>query len=412
MDHRFLIIADDFTGSNDTGVQLKRKGIPVKVVLKAEGADTGGEERSVVLDTESRSLSGEEAFRKVHGMLEQVDFSKYDCVIKKVDSTLRGNIAEEIAAADRLYGSELIIFAPAFPDLGRTTVNGIHQLNGIPVTETEIGKDPKKPVTEYNLKNLMSKVFKENIIHMDLCRIREGFELEDARIYTFDAEKNSDLLTIIGAAQKTGKRTLFAGTAAIAENIMESIEKTAPAFCVCGSVSEVTNRQVHEAESKGVQLVQISVPELLCGISDKEDYADKCTAALTEGKDTILLSSASYDRRELDKSEQAGRERGMDLTEVSAYTKDVLGEIAAEVLKRVKVSGVFLTGGDTAMGFLEKIGADGSIILEEVAVGIPKMEVTGGMYSGLPVITKAGAFGKEDAISYGMRKLKEKESRK
>ena len=83
-----------------------------------------------------------------------------------------------------------------------------------------------------------------------------------------------------------------------------------------------------------------------------------------------------------------------------------------EVLKRVKVSGVFLTGGDTSIGFLQKAKANGSYILEEIAVGIPKMEIIGGSFDGLPVVTKAGAFGKDDAIVYGMRKLKEKESHK
>ena len=31
--HPFVIVADDFTGANDTGVQLCRSGIPVDVVL-------------------------------------------------------------------------------------------------------------------------------------------------------------------------------------------------------------------------------------------------------------------------------------------------------------------------------------------------------------------------------------------
>ena len=151
MEHRFLIIADDFTGANDTGVQLKRNGIPVKVVLNS---DTDGEEHSIVIDTESRNLGGADAFTKVSRMLEQVDFDRFDFVIKKVDSTLRGNIAEEVAAVDQAFHSDLIVFAPALPDLGRITVNGIHQLNGIRITETEIGKDPKKPVTQDNLEQL------------------------------------------------------------------------------------------------------------------------------------------------------------------------------------------------------------------------------------------------------------------
>ena len=49
MEERYLIIADDFTGSNDTGVQLRRRGFPTEVLFcgKPMGAD-----RSIVIDTE------------------------------------------------------------------------------------------------------------------------------------------------------------------------------------------------------------------------------------------------------------------------------------------------------------------------------------------------------------------------
>ena len=409
MEHRFLIIADDFTGANDTGVQLKRNGIPVKVVLNS---DTDGEEHSIVIDTESRNLDGADAFTKVSRMLEQVDFDRFDFVIKKVDSTLRGNIAEEVAAADQAFHSELIVFAPALPDLGRITVNGIHQLNGIRITETEIGQDPKKPVTKDNLKQVLSGAFEEKIVHLNLCRIRDGFTLDEARIYTFDAENNDDLLRIIQAAKQTGKRVLWVGTAAMADNIMRSLKETAPALCVCGSISEVTNRQLHEAEKQGMQLVQVLIPELLAGKEDIVYYVERCASSLAEGRDTILLSSASYDRSEIMRSVEVGKEKAMQLPDIGDYTQNVLGEIAVEVLKRAKVSGVFLTGGDTAIGFLQKAKANGSYILEEIAVGIPKMEIIGGFFDGLHVITKAGAFGKDDAIVYGMRKLKERRGEK
>ena len=345
-------------------------------------------------------------------MLGQVDFDRFDFVVKKVDSTLRGNIAEEVAAADQAFHSELIVFAPALPDLGRITVNGIHQLNGIRITETEIGQDPKKPVTQDNLRQILFEAFEEKIVHLNLCRIRDGFTLDEARIYTFDAENNDDLLRVIQTAKQTGKRILWVGTAAMADNIMRSLKETAPAFCVCGSISEVTNRQLHEAEKQGMQLMQVLVPELLAGKSDIAYYVERCAASLAEGMDTILLSSASYDRREIMRSVEAGKEKGMQLPDIGDYTQNVLGEIAVEVLKRARVSGVFLTGGDTAIGFLQKAKANGSYILEEIAVGIPKMEIIGGFFDGLPVVTKAGAFGKDDAIVYGMRKLKEKESRK
>ena len=54
---RYFIVADDFTGSNDTGVQLTRRGVRTKVVLSPSAVADDG--LSYVLDTESRNMPGE-----------------------------------------------------------------------------------------------------------------------------------------------------------------------------------------------------------------------------------------------------------------------------------------------------------------------------------------------------------------
>jgi uncharacterized protein YgbK (DUF1537 family) len=100
----YLIIADDFTGSNDTGVQLRRRGIPVKVVF-SDKLITG--EDSCVLDTESRALKAQEAFEKVSQDVASIPFNRFSHVMKKVDSTLRGSIGAEIKAIDQYYKKRL-----------------------------------------------------------------------------------------------------------------------------------------------------------------------------------------------------------------------------------------------------------------------------------------------------------------
>jgi len=92
---------------------------------------------------------------------------------------------------------------------------------------------------------------------------------------------------------------------------------------------------------------------------------------------------------------------------VSLFTQNLMGYLARNVLEDTKVSGVFLTGGDTAIGFFDKVGSLGSTIVSEIAIGIPLMKLVGGPFEGLKVVTKAGAFGKEDSIIYAVRKLKE-----
>ena len=121
----------------------------------------------------------------------------------------------------------------------------------------------------------------------------------------------------------------------------------------------------------------------------------------------MIVSSSTLEREELELARAEGERRGMALPQVSDYVRGKMGELAAAVLEQGIVSGVFVTGGDTALGLLEALGADGSEILSEVSVGIPMMRVIGGQAAGVKMVTKAGAFGTQDAISNAFRKLKE-----
>lgn len=403
--NRYLIVADDFTGANDTGVQLKRRGVPTSVVFSSEFIASEG---SFVLDTESRALGPEEAAAAVRAGLKGVDLTAFGRVMKKVDSTLRGSVAAEIKAVDELYGSELVVFAPALPDLGRTTVGGVHLLKGIPITRTELAKDPKTPVTEDNITKLLEAVYDEPVTHISEDQVSAGeIDFSVGRVFTCDSATNADLRSVIQAAVATGKRTLWVGTAAMADHLLGVEVDVPPALAVVASVSAVSREQVNFAAGEGIPLVSVPIPELLTGEQKMETYVAQTVALLKEGKDAILASSASCNRAELDRSVAVGEKLNMTREQVSGYTQMVMGKMTKAILEQTPISGMFLTGGDTALGFFMEARSLGSSIVTEIAVGIPMMRLSGGPFAGLKVVTKAGAFGKEDAITFALRKLKE-----
>lgn len=403
--NRYLIVADDFTGANDTGVQLKRRGVPTSVVFSSEFIASEG---SFVLDTESRALGPEEAAAAVRAGLKGVDLTAFGRVMKKVDSTLRGSVAAEIKAVDELYGSELVVFAPALPDLGRTTVGGVHLLKGIPITRTELAKDPKTPVTEDNITRLLEAVYDEPVTHISEDQVSAGeIDFSTGRVFTCDSATNADLRSVIQAAVATGKRTLWVGTAAMADHLLGVEVEVPPALAVVASVSAVSREQVNFAAGEGIPLVSVPIPELLTGEQKMETYVAQTVALLKEGKDAILASSASCNRAELDRSVAVGEKLNMTREQVSGYTQMVMGKMTKAILEQTPVSGMFLTGGDTALGFFMEARSLGSSIVTEIAVGIPMMRLSGGPFAGLKVVTKAGAFGKEDTITFALRKLKE-----
>jgi uncharacterized protein YgbK (DUF1537 family) len=110
---RVAIIADDLTGAADTGVQLARAGYRTAVAFRgapvppAEGLD------AVALDTDSRAMPAGFAAKRVMETARTVRDAPI--VYKKLDSTLRGPIAAELAAALAASGRERAVVAPAFP---------------------------------------------------------------------------------------------------------------------------------------------------------------------------------------------------------------------------------------------------------------------------------------------------------
>ena len=149
---RLAVIADDFTGANDAGMQLRKNGLDVVTLFE----DSAVECDVKIVSTESRNIDAEEARQKVEKTFKSIQKNGFDKFYKKIDSTMRGNINEEIKAiSDNIDENEKIIFIAAFPEAGRTTINGIHYVFGEPVAETEFGKDPVKPVKNSNILDIV-----------------------------------------------------------------------------------------------------------------------------------------------------------------------------------------------------------------------------------------------------------------
>ena len=107
------IIADDLTGAADSGVQLMRSGYRTAVVFRGAPIPPSDDLDAVAVDTNSRPLPAGFAAKRVvesgHALRES------RIVYKKIDSTLRGPIGAELAAALAATGRKRALVAPAFP---------------------------------------------------------------------------------------------------------------------------------------------------------------------------------------------------------------------------------------------------------------------------------------------------------
>jgi uncharacterized protein YgbK (DUF1537 family) len=100
------------------------------------------------------------------------------------------------------------------------------------------------------------------------------------------------------------------------------------------------------------------------------------------------------------------RERFPNVTVVLAPAERVHDGLVADrmaaqfaaLVEREQWDLVGLIGGDGARAALGRLGASGIRIIDSLVEGIPFGFIAGGRADGLPVFTKAGGFGGEDAL--------------
>ena len=152
-----LILADDFTGALDTGVQFAACGIPTRVVV-GEQVDLAASDAAVlVVDTETRHLPAAEAYAVIAKLTRDAMSAGVFSIYKKTDSALRGNIGAELSALLKTSGERQLPFLPAFPQIDRVTRDGVHYISGVPVTESPFGIDPFEPVRHARVTELIGE---------------------------------------------------------------------------------------------------------------------------------------------------------------------------------------------------------------------------------------------------------------
>ncbi len=378
---KLLMLADDFTGAGDAGVQMTKNGIEAHIIFDTDEINP---EKSYVIDTESRNIPAEEAYTKVKSILQSMNPYPYEYYYKKIDSTLRGNLKAEMTAAKEVLKPDLIVFNPANPDSNRMVVDGTLMMNGVRITETEIMKDPLCLVTEDNLEKLMKKEMEEPVVHFSLNEVRnQTMDVGQAKIVTFDVLENSDLNVVVEYILSLKKKVLWVGSAGMANALVKTMRVQYPVLALVGSISETSRMQVRVAQE-----------------------AREAIDLLHYGQDVVVVTAREHE--DYLEAVKVGKEKGMSRTAVAKYAQSRIGELSALILKEAKVCGCFLTGGDTAISVNNYNHAHGAKLVEEVLPIIALIQLDGGDYPGLPCIVKGGSIGDREALAKSIVYFKER----
>ena len=123
-----------------------------------------------VVNTESRYVEPGEVMDRVTASLEPSDA---ETVYKKIDSTLRGNLVPEVSATVTETDVTSAVVVPAFPANGRTTVEGLHLVDGTPVAQTEFNEDEADPLETSHIPTIFERR-DEAVAHVSLERVEAG----------------------------------------------------------------------------------------------------------------------------------------------------------------------------------------------------------------------------------------------
>lgn len=382
-----VVIADDFTGANDAGVSLALCGKKVSVAFQSPFTQTTD---ALVINTDSRALTASEATEKIAVL--GADNTDARWLIKKIDSTLRGNVGVETQALKALSGKQQVIVAPAYPTAGRITLDGKCLVQGVEVNKTEFASDPKTPVPSADILDLFTgiegKVVTVNALEAALA--------QGTQWLIVDAQTDEDLDGIIAAALTCAQTPLLVGSAGLCDALARHLSpaRRQQVLAVVGSMSEVAQRQVALAvREPNVSSVLVDVNDVLKGAIS--GYLAQITTVLETGHHCIVHTCADRDARH--QVEQLCLRHQLTRAELGETLCKFLGELTRQVLDARAPDALYVSGGDVAMAVARALNAQGFEITGRVAQCVPYGKFLGCAWL-RPVMTKAGGFGKEETL--------------
>ncbi len=412
MHKKLIIVADDFTGANDTGVQFRKAGLKVNVIINTNRLQQNLEHSDVlVVDLESRFDTKETAYQKCFDLGRQLFKIGNTIVYKKLDSTFRGNVGAELDGLMDALQIKVALLAPSLPANGRTTENGEVYVDGVKLAKTEMAEDPRTPVRHSRIADIIrlqsGRICSEIPTRIFEATPAKTYELlskqidAGSEILIFDSREEKDLENIAHVIENMSDISiLIAGSAGLANHLREIIfpHPANLSFVFSGSVSEKSRNQVkHTMDNDHSSLFFIEGKDLLNDDCKAEQIIASVSACIEKGEDTFIFTS-SVCREDVESVFRIAQEKGISNDAAAEKVAIGIGKLAAILIETFHPSGVLLTGGDIAIKTVLALHSTGISIDQEILPGIQSGTLTGCTIRSV-IATKAGGFGTSDAIS-------------
>ena len=428
------IVSDDLTGATTVGVLLARSGVETAAFFDADSLkDVDKNYQAMVLSSDSRPLSKEQAQSRVKAATQILKDKGAIYFSKRIDTTMRGGIGYEIDAMLReLSKDTMAVVVPSMPQSRRILVGGYSVIDCVALSNTDVAKDVRTPVTETYVPQLIANQTEHKVEHVSLSQVLGGVnsvskalaekKANGARVIVVDAITMEDVEVIAQAVTKLDWDVLCVDPGPFTERLAYVREiakadgrKVKPDISrdnqcgsiviVAGSATPVTKKQLARLIDTDKRVCHIPVDaELVIDKSNSADIeinriVDQAKSCIASRKDTIFLFESALTGKLLNLKEEEEKfflPSGQAANNINAG----LGKIVKKILEhdRGDVKGIYMTGGDTMVNVLRHLGAKGIEMIDYVIPQTDLVRVIGGDYEGMVCIGKGGLTGHEDII--------------
>lgn len=339
------ILADDLTSAADGAAPFVARGLTASIGRRQF---PGRAAAVVAVDSGSRSATPSQAFEAVAQWTAQL--AGRTVLYKTVDSTLRGHVTKELEACFKASGRTSLIFAPAFPEAGRTTVRGIQLVDGVPVSESVYGRDPVHPAQHSALAELILDCIKD--------------------VTLLDAATQEELDAQVASIEDP-ESTLWVGSPGMALALARRFVPFVPVEATPPSIDGISG-------------------DVLIVIGSANPRSHQQADQVREVSDVTLLRAPSA--RESDPTAVLRR----------------IAEDAAREFQHPRFGALIATGGDTMEAILDLLNVHEFEILQELDPGFPLGHARLGDGRSFLLAMKAGGFGTNDALERAVARIRGK----
>lgn len=376
---RVLIVADDLTGAMDSAGPFATLGVETWVAAVPMRCDPASlsSARVVSVNTDTRHLSGPLAAARVNEIVRHLGVGGFDIVVKKIDSTLRGNVVAETLALLEISGRREAVVAAAFPAQGRTVRGGMVYVDGKPLAQTTFAKDALSPPPLAPLQQVFAAA--KPGLRVTAAAPSDAFDA-GTDIWIADSEIDADLERIVETLASRVNSVLMVGSAGLTRALALVCFDGHPAPSgpqqVTGTIVFAVGSRAARSAEQVESLAAQPDTKVLCAPNGRL----QCTE-IPVARNLVLKATADDSGREGD----------------AGHVAADMAKHAIEIARSAQAQALVATGGDTAIAILTASDNPALQVLGDLMPGIPYARIR---LEGAPIwlVTKAGGFGGRDTF--------------